>query len=135
MDTLEPYFGIKYKLTRNTNWEEFLEAVGIDMSQIKGGTRISPVVELSRYQDKITLKTVSVFKNYSVTFKLGEEYEDELPDGQKVKAVTHLEDNKLIQSIPHHTDMLEIVREFGLLEMHATYTFGEFVCTRKYKKQ
>lgn len=40
--------------------------------------------------DKWIQKTQSTFKNYEVTFVLNEEFEEEMPDGRKIKVGSDL---------------------------------------------
>jgi len=76
------------------------------------GNAVSPVVELTQNGDEFTLTSQSTFKNTSITFKLGEEFEEETPDGRKVQSVITQDGNKLIQ-IQKGDKETTIVREFS----------------------
>lgn len=84
----------------------------------KMGSTVSPVVELTENNGLYTLKTTSPFKNSEIKFKLGEEFDEETPDGRKVKSVCTLDGNKLIQ-IQKGDKQTTIEREFTPTEMKA----------------
>lgn len=79
----------------------------------KVGNSVSPVVELTKTEDgKYSLSSNSAFKNTSIKFNLNEEFDEETPDGRKVKSTITQEGNKLIHV--QNSDKLSttIVREF-----------------------
>lgn len=80
----------------------------------KLGNTVSPVVELTKSDDgKLVLSSNSTFKNSSIAFKLNEEFDEETPDGRKVKSLIVQDGNKLVhtQKCDKHSDTT-IVREF-----------------------
>ena len=84
----------------------------------KMGASVSPVVELTANDDVYTLKTSSTFKNSEIKFKLGEEFDEETPDGRKVKSVITLDGNKMTHV--QKGDMETVIeREFTPTEMKA----------------
>ena len=85
---------------------------GVGLVVRKMGNAVSPVVELTQNGDEFTLTSQSTFKNTSITFKLGEEFEEETPDGRKVQSVITQDGNKLIQ-IQKGDKETTIVREFS----------------------
>lgn len=84
---------------------------GVGMVTRKMGNAVSPVVELTKADDKYTLTSNSTFKNTSTAFKLGEEFDEETPDGRKVKSVIVQEGNKLVHT-QKGDKTTTIVREF-----------------------
>lgn len=84
----------------------------------KMGSSVSPVVELTEKDGTYTLKTTSPFKNTEISFKLGEEFDEETADGRKVKSVCTLDGNKLVQVQKGEKDST-IEREFSATEMKA----------------
>lgn len=83
------------------------------------GSAVSPTVTVSVDDNgQYTMKTESTFKTQELKFKLGEEFEEETPDGRKVKSVITLDGNKMTheQKGDKHT---VITREFGDKEMKA----------------
>lgn len=99
----------------------------------KLGALATPVVDLVKNADgSYTLNTNSTFKSTSITFRLGEEFDETTLDDREVKSVCTLEGNKLIQR-QGGDKPTTIVREFTADEMIATMTIGDVTCIRKYK--
>lgn len=130
----EQYLGKRYKLFSSENFDEFMKALGVGLMTRKMGSSVSPVVELTENSGVYTLKTTSPFKNSEIKFKLGEEFDEETPDGRKVKSVCTLDGNKLIQ-IQKGDKQTTIEREFTPTEMKAIMKVDDIVCTRVYKVQ
>ncbi|XP_046979488.1 fatty acid-binding protein, muscle-like isoform X2 [Schistocerca americana] len=130
--SVDGFVGRKYKLDKSENFDEVMKALGVGMVTRKMGNAVSPVIELTKDGDTYTLKSSSTFKNTVITFKLGEEFEEETPDGRKVKSTITQDGNKL-----HHIQKGEktttIVREFSAEEVKMTITVDDLVCTRIYK--
>lgn len=97
----------------------------------KVGNSISPTVELKKEGDTYTFATHSTFKNSVISFKLGEEFEEETIDGRKVKTVITLDGNTLTQEQGGDKPST-IIREFSDNELNVTMTLGDVKCTRTY---
>ncbi|XP_047097603.1 fatty acid-binding protein, muscle-like isoform X1 [Schistocerca piceifrons] len=132
MAELDAVLGKRYKLSSSENFDAVMKQLGVGMVTRKMGNAVSPVIELTKDGDTYTLKSSSTFKNTVITFKLGEEFEEETPDGRKVKSTITQDGNKL-----HHIQKGEktttIVREFSAEEVKMTITVDDLVCTRIYK--
>jgi len=89
----------------------FFFLLGVGMVLRKMGNTVSPTVEVTQDGDTYTLTTTSTFKTSAISFKLGEEFDEETLDGRKVKSVITLEGNKLIQEQKGDKPST-IVREF-----------------------
>nr|AGM32122.1 lipocalin / cytosolic fatty-acid binding protein [Coptotermes formosanus] len=122
----------KYKLASSDKFDEYMKAIGVGLVVRKMGNAVSPVIELTLNGDEYTLTSQSTFKNTSITFKLGEEFEEETPDGRKVKTVITQDGNKLIQ-VQKGQKETTIIREFSEDEVKMTLTVDDIVCTRIYK--
>lgn len=85
---------------------------GVGLVVRKMGNAASPVIELTQNGDEYTLTSQSTFKNTSITFKLGVEFDEETPDSRKVKSVITQDGNKLIH-IQKGEKETTIVREFS----------------------
>lgn len=97
----------------NTLIDSFTIFAGVGFGTRQVGTRVTPVVELNQESDgRLTLSSKSTFKNVSITFKLGEEFEEVTPDGRKVKSCVTLEGTKLIQTQKNGKEST-IIREFS----------------------
>ncbi|XP_043253453.1 probable fatty acid-binding protein isoform X1 [Colletes gigas] len=131
---LSAFYGKRYKLQSSQNFDEMMKALGVGLMVRKMGSSVSPVVELTENNGLYTLKTTSPFKNSEIKFKLGEEFDEETPDGRKVKSVCSLEGNKLLQ-IQKGEKQTTIEREFTPTEMKAVMKVDDIICTRVYKIQ
>lgn len=98
----------------------------------KLGNSINPTVELVKEGDEYTFNTMSTFKNTTIKFKLGEEFDEETVDGRKVKSVCTFEgDNKLVHE-QKGDKPTTIIREFTASDLTATMTAGSAKCVRHY---
>lgn len=75
------------------------------------GNTVSPVVELTENNGEYTLTSNSTFKNTAIKFRLGEEFQEETPDGRKVTSVITQDGNKLVH-IQKGGKETKIIREF-----------------------
>jgi len=66
-----------------------------------------PTIEISEADGTYTLKTLSMFKNTTIVFKLGEEFDEETADGRHAKVsstfhcLTTPKDNNIIYYSKH----------------------------------
>ena len=82
------------------------------------GASVSPVVEITLDGDEYTMKTTSTFKSSEIKFKPGVEFDEETPDGRKVKTVITVDGDKMSQIQKGDKDTI-IEREFTPTEMKA----------------
>ncbi|XP_023703141.1 fatty acid-binding protein, muscle isoform X2 [Cryptotermes secundus] len=122
----------KYKLASSENFDEVMKALGVGLVVRKMGNAVSPVIELTQNGDEYTLTSQSTFKNTTITFKLGEEFQEETPDGRSVKTTITQDGNKLVQ-VQKGEKETTIIREFSDDEVKMTLTVDDIVCTRIYK--
>ncbi|XP_067014851.2 fatty acid-binding protein, muscle isoform X2 [Anabrus simplex] len=129
---MEDFLGKRYKLKSSDNFDNFMKALGVGLMTRKLGAAASPVIELTENNGEYTLKSESTFKNSVITFKLGEEFDEETPDGRKVKSTITKEGNKLIHVQKGEKDT-HIIREFTPEEVKMTLKVDDIVATRIYK--
>jgi len=130
----EVFEGKAYKMTESQNFDDYMKALGVGFVLRKIGNSVTPTVELKKEGDQYTLVTSSTFKTSTISFKLGEEFDEETLDGRKVKSTVTLDGDKFIHK-QSGTPESTIVREFTDKELVATMTVGEVKCTRKYAAQ
>ncbi|CAB0035871.1 unnamed protein product [Trichogramma brassicae] len=116
--TMPEFLGKRYKLSTSENFDELMKALGVGLIVRKMGAAVSPVVEVTENNGEYTMKTQSTFKNQEIKFKLGEEFDEETPDGRKVKSVITLDGNKMTHVQKGDKETL-IEREFTPTEMKA----------------
>lgn len=88
----------------------------------KVGNSVKPVIELTENNGEYSLSSSSTFKNTVIKFKLGEEFDEETPDGRTVKSVIVQDGNKLIQTQKGTKDST-IIREFSKDEVKMVSCF------------
>ncbi|XP_026271769.1 fatty acid-binding protein, muscle isoform X1 [Frankliniella occidentalis] len=136
MAALQAFANKKYKLDSSENFDDFMKALGVSFVTRQVGNAVSPVVHLTVDGDKYTLTSTSSFKTSTISFKLGEPFDQETPDGRKVKATITLEgDNTLVENQEGSGKTTKIVREFSANEIKMILTVDNIVCTRIYKLQ
>ncbi|XP_037808402.1 probable fatty acid-binding protein [Lucilia sericata] len=124
--------GKKYKLDKSENFDEYMKELGVGMVLRKMGNSVSPTVELKKEGDVYTFTTSSTFKTSTISFKLGEEFDEETLDGRKVKSICTMDGNKLVQEQKGDKPST-IVREFTDSELITTLTIGDVKSVRVYK--
>ncbi|XP_058791327.1 fatty acid-binding protein, muscle isoform X2 [Phymastichus coffea] len=128
------FLGKQYKLVSSENFDDYMKAIGVGLVTRKMGAAVSPVVEVTEKDGEYTMKTQSTFKNSEIKFRLGEEFNEETPDGRKVKSIITLDGNKMTHIQKGDKDTV-IEREFTPTEMKAVMKVDDVVCTRVYKAE
>ncbi|XP_033214745.1 sodium/calcium exchanger regulatory protein 1 isoform X2 [Belonocnema kinseyi] len=128
------FLGKKYKLATSENFDELMKALGVGLVTRKMGASVSPVVEVTKDGDEYIMKTTSTFKSSELKFKPGVEFDEETPDGRKVKTTITVDGDKMSQIQKGDKDTV-IEREFTDSEMKAIMKVDDIVCTRIYKVQ
>lgn len=129
---MEALLGKKYKLNTSDNFDDYMKALGVGLITRKMGNTVSPTIELTENNGEYTLSSSSTFKNTVITFKLGVEFDEETPDGRKVKSTITKDGNKLIQIQKGDKDT-QITREFSAEEVKMVLKVDDIVATRVYK--
>lgn len=110
-----------------------MKAVGVGLLTRKIGNKVSPVMELTESDGEYSLSSNSTFKNLLIKFRLGQEFDEETPDGRRVKSTIIQDGNKLVHIQKGGNKETTIVREFSPEEVKMTLTVDDIVCTRIYK--
>jgi len=133
---VDAYLGKKYKLETSENFDEFMKEIGVGLITRKVGNSVSPVVELNKEGDEYILTSNSTFKNVVTKFKPGEEFDQETPDGRKVKATITVEGNTL-KEVQKGDDgkLTTIDRTWTDDEIKMVMSAGDITATRIYKIQ
>uniref|UniRef100_A0A8C7IGI8 Retinol binding protein 7 n=1 Tax=Oncorhynchus kisutch TaxID=8019 RepID=A0A8C7IGI8_ONCKI len=71
---------------------------GIDFATRKIANMLKPQKVIEQDSDSFTIKTLTTFKNYTVSFKIGEEFEEvtKAMDNRKVQTVVNWDHDKLV---------------------------------------
>ncbi|XP_022108882.1 fatty acid-binding protein, liver-like [Acanthaster planci] len=132
-------FSGKYKLDNSENFEQFMQALGVNVLLRKVGSTTKPTLTIQTDDGKhFKFITESTFKNITVEFTLGEEYEATSQDGRETKNVVTLNDDKLTQ-IEKPRDgkgkQVTYIRELTESgDLKVTCILDDIVATRLYKR-
>lgn len=109
----------KYKHTKNENIDEYFAAIGVPYLARKMMSMSSPTMEISKKDDQWSIKNSSMMRTTEITFKLSEEYDENMPTAV-LKSITKLvnDDELLTESV---------VAESGV-QTERRYTFTEQGC-------
>jgi len=101
----------KYVQEKAENVDAYMEAIGVPWLIRKTAANITPSLEISRDGEtwKISFKTA--IKSNNSTFKVGQDFEEESPNGKKVKGKAIFENDKL--TITTYPEIGELRRELA----------------------
>ncbi|VFV36363.1 fatty acid-binding protein 12-like [Lynx pardinus] len=116
------------------NFEEYMKELGIGRARRKLGCLAKPTVTISTQEGLITIKTRSIFKNNEISFKLGEEFEENTPGGHKTKSVVNLDNDSLIQVQDWNGKETTIKRKVVDGKMVVESAVNNVICTRTYER-
>lgn len=78
----------KYQHVSNSpEFEDYLRATGSPEELVKHVLSTSPVITISEAGDKWTVSVLNAGKESSTTFKLGEPYDETMPQGITLKVI------------------------------------------------
>ncbi|XP_047021922.1 fatty acid-binding protein, adipocyte-like [Helicoverpa zea] len=117
----------KYQHYKNEDIDDYFSAVGVPYMGRKMMSMSSPLMEISVEGDKMTIKNSSLLRTVENTFKLGEEYIENMPNA-KIKSVTTMVTDNQIET-------KSIVEDTGAnCGRHYVFTDDECVITLTHEK-
>ncbi|CAG9783934.1 unnamed protein product [Diatraea saccharalis] len=90
-----PSIAGKYKHYKNENIDDYFIAVGVPYMGRKMMSMSSPEMEIIINGETMTIRNVSLLRTVEYTFKLGEEYEETMPNTVIKSITTIINDNEL----------------------------------------
>ncbi|VDD78031.1 unnamed protein product [Mesocestoides corti] len=94
---MEPFLG-SWKLETSENFDDVMKELGVSLITRKIAQNISPILIVSSLGDgQYKMRSESAFKNTEFEFMLGEEFEEETPDGRIVRSTITIDGNTLKQ--------------------------------------
>ncbi|XP_017311115.1 fatty acid-binding protein, brain [Ictalurus punctatus] len=133
---MDAFFG-SWKLVSCTNFDELMEAMGLSPSVRQYGNNMTSVVIFSQDGDNIVMKIKTyetTTKSVTLSFKLGEEFDENTIDFRYCKTVMNLEGGKLIQLQKWDGKEVTTICEVQDGTMTATLTFGDVTSVHTYEK-
>ncbi|KAK3563514.1 hypothetical protein QTP86_030380 [Hemibagrus guttatus] len=89
-------FCATWKLIDSQNFDEYMKALGVGFATRQVGNVTKPTIVISQEGDKVSVKTLSTFKNTEISFNLGEEFDETTADDRNVKSTVSLDGDKLV---------------------------------------
>ncbi|CAO4362173.1 unnamed protein product [Caenorhabditis nigoni] len=88
----------RWKLVHSENFEEYMKEVGVGLITRKAAANLKPTLEIKVDGDVWHSNQYSTFKNTTLSFKLGEEFNETTPDGRTVQSVVVFENGKFVHT-------------------------------------
>ncbi|XP_036387031.1 retinoid-binding protein 7-like [Megalops cyprinoides] len=87
-----------WDIVSNENFEGYMVSMGIDFATRKIAKMLKPQKVIEQDGDSFTIKTLTTFRNYTCSFKIGEEYEEVTKglDNRICQSVVNWENSKLV---------------------------------------
>ncbi|KAI1288120.1 Fatty acid-binding protein [Halotydeus destructor] len=123
----------KYKLTKTENFDKFLAELGMGLIKRKIANASTPELQISQDGDSWTIKTKAI-KDSTITFKLGEEFDEVRQDDAKVKS-TITQDGDTWTQVQKGEKDVTIVRQFTAEGVNVTATCNGVTSDRFYSRQ
>lgn len=91
-------FNGTWDIVTNENLEGYMVALGIDFATRKIANMLKPQKVIEQDGNSFTIKTLTTFKNYSCSFKIGEEFEEVTKglDNRKCQSTVNWDSDKLV---------------------------------------
>ncbi|XP_065135843.1 retinoid-binding protein 7 [Paramisgurnus dabryanus] len=87
-----------WDMVDSENLEGYMVALGIDFATRKIAGMLKPQKIIEQDGDSFTIKTLTTFRNYSCSFKIGEEFEEVTKglDNRKCQTTVNWDNDKLV---------------------------------------
>ncbi|CAJ0594047.1 unnamed protein product [Cylicocyclus nassatus] len=128
----------KWVLDKSENFDEYMKEVGVGLITRTAAAHLKVNLDYKKEGNKYILNQMSTFKNSTLEFVLGEEFEETTPDGRKFKTKVDLVDGKLVQKqtpIKSGDKPSTITRWVEGDRLYTTLESGNVVCHREYTRQ
>jgi len=128
-----------YKEESNENVDAYLAALGAPWIARKAAGLVSPTIEITRSGQDWTMNYKTKVLSNSVSFTLGQEFEEKHNGGKVVKGLATFDDNTLTMTIVTKTEKGEIRRRLEFTETGIDMTMLQVSqnvsAKRKFKRQ
>ncbi|POI20469.1 hypothetical protein CIB84_015783, partial [Bambusicola thoracicus] len=94
-----PNFSGNWKMKSSENFEELLKTLGVNMMlrKIAVAAASKPAVEIKQDGESFYIKTSTTVRTTEISFRIGEEFEEQTVDGRPCKSLAKWEsENKMV---------------------------------------
>nr|KAF6326287.1 fatty acid binding protein 9 [Pipistrellus kuhlii] len=130
---VEPFLGT-WVLESSENFQEYLKELGVPVTIRPLAASEKPRIRISAPGDKVSIRTETSFKNFEISFRLGEEFDEATADGRHVKSVVNLDGNSLVHVQRWLGKETTIRRQVVDKKMVAKHTMNNVVSRRVFKR-
>ncbi|XP_028567052.2 cellular retinoic acid-binding protein 2 [Podarcis muralis] len=137
-----PNFSGNWKMKSSENFEELLKALGVNvmLRKIAVAAASKPAVEIKQDGESFYIKTSTTVRTTEISFKIGEEFEEQTVDGRPCKSLAKWESNnkmvceqRLLKGDGPKTGWSREMTNDG--ELILTMMADDVVCTRIYVRE
>ncbi|XP_064354986.1 cellular retinoic acid-binding protein 2 [Dromaius novaehollandiae] len=137
-----PNFSGNWKMRSSENFEELLKALGVNMMlrKIAVAAASKPAVEIKQDGESFYIKTSTTVRTTEISFRIGEEFEEQTVDGRPCKSLARWEsenkmvcEQRLLKGDGPRTGWSREMTNDG--ELILTMTADDVVCTRVYVRE
>ena len=130
----------KFERYSTDKYEEYLDALDVNIVKRKAMTASNPTIENKKSGDNWTVIMSTALKNWEATFQLGKEFNEMTPDGREVTSCFNLEGNdKFVinqRARKQGEKNTKIIRQYTGDEVIETNTIEgmDLVCKNRFKR-
>ncbi|KAJ6652431.1 hypothetical protein lerEdw1_011549 [Lerista edwardsae] len=137
-----PNFSGNWRMKSSENFEELLKALGVNvmLRKIAVAAASKPAVEIRQEGDSFYIRTSTTVRTTEISFKVGEEFEEQTVDGRPCKSLVKWEsghkmvcEQRLLKGDGPRTGWSREMTNDGQLIL--TMTADDVVCTRIYVRE
>ncbi|KAF7235550.1 Cellular retinoic acid-binding protein 2 [Varanus komodoensis] len=137
-----PNFSGNWKMKSSENFEELLKALGVNvmLRKIAVAAASKPAVEIKQDGEEFYIKTSTTVRTTEISFRIGEEFEEQTVDGRPCKSLAKWEssnkmvcEQRLLKGDGPKTGWSREMTNDG--ELILTMTADDVVCTRVYVRE
>ncbi|XP_039971390.1 retinoid-binding protein 7 [Xiphias gladius] len=125
-----------WDIVSNVNFDAYMVALGIDFATRKIASMLKPQKVIKQDGDCFSIRTLTTFKNYESSFKIGEEFKEVTKgmDNRSCQTVVSWENDKLVCVQKGEKKNRGWTHWIQGDELHLELTCEDQVCKQVYKR-